>query len=426
MLPNFMTEIEPHLGHPFIYYPARFHRTGDGQLEDIIRGPMEEIGILQTDKLSELLDTNDSRTITPVRGLFRKNDLVEWLIEAGQLLGRECYYRPDFLIGNDLWIWLRACWKYRTYYSLDTPIVSLGCDADSTTTADCAGDNRLPEMYNRARRAFKDVVSADAIQVSGLKPLHIITIVLDGACFLARQLEVFNRLELDWKWSIVEGVADNIKCTAWCKKIPPRLSLDGTTEMLDDYNHHSRIDVYRKPLWPGKVVMVNTPIEGYARENAVLMQVDMDEFWSTPQIESIVRMMSKDHRKANAMFWCRYFFGPDLVMDSRNCYANNPNQEWRRAWNWSRGQHFLRHEPPVMSGDQLQVIKHSQTEKLGLIFDHYGYGLECQVAFKEKYYGYKDAVDGWRKLQRAGKGRHRLADYLSWVDDEKAVVRRLP
>ena len=54
------------------------------------------------------------------------------------------------------------------------------------------------------------------------------TIVLDGMPWLPMQLAMMQRLKCDWLWAVAEGVADNVADTGWCKKIPPRLSNDGT------------------------------------------------------------------------------------------------------------------------------------------------------------------------------------------------------
>ena len=40
-----------------------------------------------------------------------------------------------------------------------------------------------------------------------------------------------------------------------------------------------------------------------------------------------------------------------------------------------------------------------ETHKMGLVFDHFSYVTESQVAFKQKFYGYDNAVTHWRRLQ---------------------------
>jgi hypothetical protein len=68
---------------------------------------------------------------------------------------------------------------------------------------------------------------------------------------------------------------------------------------------------------------------------------------------------------------------------------------------------------------------HEETEKAGLVFQHFSYVLEKDVRFKQEYYGYKNAVKEWKKLQEDFKnnpeGVYKLSEYLSWIkDDAKA------
>jgi hypothetical protein len=58
------------------------------------------------------------------------------------------------------------------------------------------------------------------------------------------------------------------------------------------------------------------------------------------------------------------------------------------------------------------------------VFDHYAYAIENQVRFKERYYGYRDAVKHWRKLQsHPGPWPVKLKEFLPWVDDRVMAVR---
>ena len=42
-----------------------------------------------------------------------------------------------------------------------------------------------------------------------------------------------------------------------------------------------------------------------------------------------------------------------------------------------------------------------ETAAAGLVFNHYAYVLEEQVRYKEVRYGFKGAVEGWKRLQEA-------------------------
>ena len=251
--------------------------------------------------------------------------------------------------------------------------------------------------------------------------LHILTIVLNGMPWIAAQWTNLVKTDLDWHWHIVEGAAANTNCTSWCKRIGPQRSVDGTGEIIRHLRNNSRVSVYRKPMWDGKIEMVNAPLE-HIKEESVLLQMDSDEIWTAPQLNDIVRLFS--WTDTHAYFWCRYFFGPDIVMTTRNCYGNNPAQDWKRAWRFKPGDRFEKHEPPILTGERL-AINHHTTERAGLVFDHYGYAMEPQVRFKEDYYGYAGAVKGWQRLQDNDKWPVRLCDFLPWVKDETCLAERL-
>ena len=74
--------------------------------------------------------------------------------------------------------------------------------------------------------------------------IEFFTIVYNGQPWIRGQAEFFRRLEgVDWRWHVVEGLAEHVKDTAWCKEAGGRisdfesqntnLSTDGTGEFLD-------------------------------------------------------------------------------------------------------------------------------------------------------------------------------------------------
>lgn len=251
-------------------------------------------------------------------------------------------------------------------------------------------------------------------------PLHIFTIVLDGMPFLPMQLATFNRLQCDWTWHIVEGAARNVNCTSWCKTQYPRVSNDGSHEFIREMVNHPRIHVRWGPDWKGgKVEMCNAAIE-LIDEPCVLLECDADELWLPSQLDKIADILSTG--SANCLyFFCRYFVGPNLVTSGENCYGNNPG-EWLRAWRFIPGMTFSKHEPPVLRGVNERSQEHAFTRELtrdlGLVFDHWAYVFESQVAYKEKFYGYDNAVAHWSRLQiHPGPWPVKLRDFLPWVDD---------
>lgn len=269
--------------------------------------------------------------------------------------------------------------------------------------------------------------------------------------FIRRHLDVFLSLGVDWEWHVVEGLADLKHDTSWSLqfggKLPEQsgsrsfLSTDGTTEYLDEIRetHPDKIRVYRKsPLsvWDGKLEMVAAPLANI-REECLLWQLDCDEFWTKAQIEAVAGEFGAHPEKTAAWYWCDYFVGPDLKVCTRNCYSQNPKQEWLRTWRFRPGDRWKAHEPPTLTrrlpdGSEadlgtLNPITHNQTERLGAVFRHEAYVLESQVAFKEEYYGYKGAVHQWEKLQiEVGTSSPvLLSEYFPWVSDH-TFAQRIP
>lgn len=289
--------------------------------------------------------------------------------------------------------------------------------------------------FRRRRRAVFDPLPPDL-------PVHFFTIVLDGEPFIRHHIEVLRQLPFRWHWHIVEGVSALKHDTAWSVamggSLPESfasggLSSDGTSCYLDELHaaHPQEVSVYRKPdgaLWDGKVEMVGEPLR-HIFEEALLWEIDADELWTVEQLERGRDMFLGDPARRAAFFWCRYFVGPDIVVSSRNCHTQNPTYEWIRAWLFRPGMRWVSHEPPRLAERQGvegewrdlalgPVFTHDETEARGLVFHHFAFATEKQVAFKERYYGYANAVTGWKRLQATDKFPLRLADYLPWVIDE--------
>jgi glycosyltransferase involved in cell wall biosynthesis len=271
-------------------------------------------------------------------------------------------------------------------------------------------------------------------------PIHFFTIVLNGDPFIRYHIEMFRSLNVPWHWHIVEGVAELKHDTGWSLenggKIPSTLhrnglSIDGTTEYLNQLaaEYPENISIYRKPsgqFWEGKREMVNAPLNSIKTE-ALLIQLDNDELWTKQQIETLHRMFEENPSKTAAHFWCWYFVGPELVVSSRNCYAQNPNYEWQRAWRYTPGSSWVAHEPPILQNNRGQDIArlnpftHFETEKQGLVFQHFSYVTKEQLIFKEQYYGYKNALSKWELLQSNRDYPTLLRNYFPWVKDSTIV-----
>lgn len=280
-------------------------------------------------------------------------------------------------------------------------------------------------------------------------PIHFFTIVLNGEPFIRHHIDVFKQLpfECEWHWHVVEGVADLLHDTAWSLPNGGRitdelhkdgLSNDGTSDYLEQLarQHPDRITLYRKPtgrFWNGKLEMVNAPLPNLPEE-CLLWQIDADEFWNYSQIVRMHEMFRLDPDRTAAHFICNFYVGPGLAIATIDTYGNHTHFEWYRCWRYQTGDRWDSHEPPLLNRrltenhktvdvGKINPFNHLETAQQGLIFDHLAYVSIKQLRFKQIYYGYSDAVDGWLRLQRATQFPVLLRDFFPWVHDGAQVVQ---
>lgn len=237
------------------------------------------------------------------------------------------------------------------------------------------------------------------------------TLALDAQPFISWIYPELKKLEYEWNWWIMEGVAQPTACTKWCSPQAPRLSIDGTHGYLRElarFDH--RVHHVPKELWPGgKVQMCNYPLR-HCHEPKLLWQIDADEIWTAEQMTAMRNLFIRHKAKNCAYFRCNYFVGPNVVITSREGFGNNSAYEWHRVWKWEPGMLFETHEPPKLTNFSPIPFTHDETEKEGLVFDHFAFATESQVAWKKEFYGspnnkdaghlYKDLEKGWASLQR--------------------------
>jgi len=240
--------------------------------------------------------------------------------------------------------------------------------------------------------------------------IHLLSIILDGMPFLPQQLAIFEQLKSPWLWHCVEGAAANVHDTRWCRAQEPRLSRDGSSEWINAHINHPNIRIYRKQLWDGKREMVNAPL-ATIKEPSSLLQVDCDEIWKPWQIDSIHELLT--NKCVRMSFVCNYYVGENIVVTPENDPVNNI---WLRAWRFTPGDTFLAHEPPTLKQQATgPVMSQHDTHKLALVFDHFSYRYEHQVAYKEAFYGYPNAVQKWRRLQENKTWPVSLRSFLPWA-----------
>lgn len=255
-------------------------------------------------------------------------------------------------------------------------------------------------------------------------PLHIFTLSLDSMPWITLIYPELRKLDIDWTWNVIEGVAAPENCTSWCAPQPPRLSNDGTTEYLDSLRFDPRVRIFRSEMWHGKIAMCNEPLK-HIFEECLLMQMDSDEIWMAEKLRSLALWMSQSPKKNCAYFHCRYFVGPDIVISAgQNGYGNNDAYEWKRIWRINPGARWEKHEPPTLSNFEERPFSQKETEEATLTFDHFAWATEKQVEFKSKYYAgqnnpkaalYANAVEGWRRLQENQQWPIDLDKFLPWV-----------
>jgi len=310
---------------------------------------------------------------------------------------------------------------------------------------------RLVEQDRTLRNGYSIFVRTGdrLIQNNPQFPIHFFTIVLNGEPFIRYHIDIFKQLGFPWHWHIIEGVAALKHDTAWSLKlggeIPSELhndgkSSDGTTEYIDQLRalYPDNITLYRKPegkFWDGKREMVNAPLENIL-EPCLLWQIDVDELWTVEQICQARQLFLDRPQKTAAYYSCWYFVGEQLAIDSRNSYSPNalaewPQQAWLRTWRFNPGFRWEKHEPPQLveslsTGEKRDIasidpMRYEETGKEALIFQHFAYVTAKQLTFKEKYYGYKNAVAQWEELQKHRKFPTFINRYFSWVDYEAIV-----
>lgn len=264
-------------------------------------------------------------------------------------------------------------------------------------------------------------------------PLEFFTLVFNGMPFLPYHLGVWRKLNLPWRWHVVEGAADLVKDTAWSVprggRLPPAVSRwnpgssDGTWEYLQEIQRQDpeRIVLYPHPkrrLWKGKVEMIRQ-ITPHLRNPCLLWQVDVDEFWTPESVERLHGLFLAHPNRTSAFLHCEYFIGPQRHVISKDTWATGA-RDWLRVWKFRRGMWWKDHEPPRLVNAKREDVGYlrpwhrDETLAAGVSFQHFAYALESQVRFKEIYYGYRGAVERWKQLA-SSRGPLPPDSFLPWA-----------
>jgi len=253
------------------------------------------------------------------------------------------------------------------------------------------------------------------------------------------QAEFFRGLEgVDWRWHVVEGLAEHVQDTAWCREAGGRLpeggkrkvesgkepepektnlSTDGTSEILDHLagEFGRRLKIHRpdggRP-WHGKKAMIDAFL-GSLEGECLLWQLDVDEFWRPHQVREIMAEFQKRPEVTAAWFDCDYFFGWDRCSSAPGVFGNFREFEWLRVWKYQPGDEWKSHEPPVLVRQveggrredvgRIRPMRQTETRALGWKFQHYALTDRAQMEFKETYYGHRGLLAGLAGLGKAGR-----------------------
>lgn len=225
-------------------------------------------------------------------------------------------------------------------------------------------------------------------------------IVHNGEPFIRYNLE--NLYPHAHEIIIVEGAVEKFRHAA----TPDGHSLDRTVEIIKSFpDTQGKIKlIQRDGFWPEKDEMSNAYMEQCTGD--YIWQVDVDEFYKSSDIESIIKLLSNnpdidriDVKTVN--FWhcfravingASYLYGAD---------------EFRRIFRFRPGYRYLTHRPPTVIDPQGKVVCSDKMvsagelkQKYGILLYHYSYVFSAGVRSKSNYY----AQMGWGNGCEDGAG----------------------
>ena len=231
-------------------------------------------------------------------------------------------------------------------------------------------------------------------------------------------------------WVIIEGASLPTGSTSWCKNIFTESGSEDNTinsiqELTQEYKNITYVPRNNNEFWPNKDEQVNAGIkilQDYLTKNNLeecfLWQIDIDEQWSAEQLKQAESELI-EHKGKTGCFLCNYFVGPGLVAVGK--WGEGRSGPYRRLWHW-KGELFKTHEPPVLEG------KNGPGLLLKPKFNHYAYFFEKDVIFKEKFYGYVNLVNNWKRLQTIEDKKIHISSLLDkftnhWANTDTFIIK---
>ena len=188
-------------------------------------------------------------------------------------------------------------------------------------------------------------------------------------------------------------------------------------------------DGYPDGFWPGEKHQQSQIYARYATGD-YLWQVDVDEFYRSDDIESIMDLLTRDVSISAVSFKTITFWGGfDIATDG--WYLRRGAAQYHRLFRWRPGYRYATHRPPTVidsHGKDLRSMKWLDgytLEKRGIVMYHYSLLFPRQVIEKCMYYQRVDwterkrAVDWYNKNYMKLKNHyrvHNVYDYPSWLE----------
>lgn len=251
------------------------------------------------------------------------------------------------------------------------------------------------------------------------------TIILNGLHHLLHN-DYGRRLpEMVDLWVIVDGAAQNIGSTSWCKEMPAKYhnngaSVDGTVEYIKRLTKEfSNIQIVLSDgMWKGKDAQVNAAISMIKKKTnkGFLWEIDCDEQWSRRAMDDAEQELIAANARAGS-FLANFYVGKTLL--AKGEWGEGKLLPYNRLWDWG-GEYFDLHEPP-------ELIKCDNIARLlKQKFNHYAYYFEKDVRFKNDWYrGHENILEKWETLQEKTEFPQPISALISgpWGKTNTRIVK---
>lgn len=211
------------------------------------------------------------------------------------------------------------------------------------------------------------------------------------------------------------------------------ISNDGTSVYINKLKEENPIEIFVHrtlygQMWKDKITMLKTLHQ--IEFPCVMIEIDVDEIWTTKQLEKIYELFIKPNNNKRCMYFhCHYFITPNHVTITPDLPTHQNQYEWIRAWRYDKGDIWTLHAPPhinhLISGTDkwmdifgYKCFRHFETELNGLVFTHYSYTEESVMKFKEQFYGRPGLVEKWEFVSRYnGPYPFEVSQFFSWLQN---------